>query len=72
MTGRSMEHLNRRTRILRRLRAGEAHAPIAIDEKVARTYVSKIGTSAGIRVSQEERSRRMKQAWAIRKLAVSK
>lgn len=63
MTSKQLESLNRRTRILRRVRAGDPYHEIARDEGVMANWVSVLACEAGIRVSREEFGRRISEGY---------
>lgn len=62
MTTSQLEALNRKTRILQRLQAGDTHRAIADDERVTRRFVSICADLAGIPVSRGERNSRTREA----------
>ena len=58
MTSKSLEHLNRRNRILDAVRAGDAYKEIAAREKCALQWVSRVALSVGIRRQRRPAGRR--------------
>lgn len=61
MTSKQLESINRRKRVVDRIRSGEAYGSIAASENISHEYVSEIGISAGIRVSPATKIYRLKE-----------
>lgn len=71
MTSRELAALNRRTRILKRIREGVPYEEIARAEGVSSKRVSQIGNRHGIRVSAEVHREHVIESWRLRMATLS-